>query len=299
MALLPACRIASAASAPSSRALTAIYTFWHTGKLDSTSNPRYEYDPWLLDDHPLRTHPTECIPGLGTFLAEWLVSTQKRWKETLIRATCLILACLATFQCLRALPPTKALSRPAMVSRLSHRNLQNICTFPHSDPRPNALAQSVAAGCEGFRTDIWMHNNELQMGVSGHDPLNDLHVQFGSLPRRPESNAPSPDSQIPMIPETSSMAADHPFMLILDAKSPLDNLCPVLELRLDTLRRLGRLTHWDGAELIPGAVTVVVTGELMPSTDCVNHPYSDLFWIAKGDISSDDFMNGHLTPICV
>lgn len=55
---------------------------------------RYEYDPWLLDDHPLRSHPTECIPGLGTFLGEWLTSLQRRWKEALFRAGCLLLACL-------------------------------------------------------------------------------------------------------------------------------------------------------------------------------------------------------------
>lgn len=64
------------------------------GELDLESNTRYEYDPWLLDDHPLRSHPTECIPGLGSFLAEWLVSVQKRWKEILLRAMCLMLACL-------------------------------------------------------------------------------------------------------------------------------------------------------------------------------------------------------------
>jgi len=63
-------------------------------ELDIESNVRYEYDPWLLDDHPLRSHPTECIPGLGSFISEWLVSVQKRWKETLVRATCLILACM-------------------------------------------------------------------------------------------------------------------------------------------------------------------------------------------------------------
>lgn len=55
---------------------------------------RYEYDPWLLDDHPLRSHPTECIPGLGSFFAEWYISVQKCWMATLLRAVCLILACL-------------------------------------------------------------------------------------------------------------------------------------------------------------------------------------------------------------
>lgn len=59
-----------------------------------SSLARYEYDPWLLDDHPLRSHPTECIPGLGSFIGEWYISIQKRWKETLLRAGCLLLACL-------------------------------------------------------------------------------------------------------------------------------------------------------------------------------------------------------------
>jgi hypothetical protein len=66
-------------------------------KQESDNQPatvQYEYDPWLLDDHPLRSHPTECIPGLGAFLSEWFTSLQYRWKETLFRAGCLLLACL-------------------------------------------------------------------------------------------------------------------------------------------------------------------------------------------------------------
>lgn len=52
------------------------------------------YDPWLLDDHPLRSHPTQCIPGLGSFIADWYISVQKRWAEALLRVGCLLLACL-------------------------------------------------------------------------------------------------------------------------------------------------------------------------------------------------------------
>lgn len=55
---------------------------------------RYEYDPWLLDDHPLRSHPTVCIPGLGTFIAEWYASVERRWKDGLFRVGCILLACL-------------------------------------------------------------------------------------------------------------------------------------------------------------------------------------------------------------
>lgn len=49
---------------------------------------RCDYDPWLLEDHPLRSHPTECIPGLGDFLAEKLASA--RSKQFLLRLGCWI-----------------------------------------------------------------------------------------------------------------------------------------------------------------------------------------------------------------
>lgn len=63
-------------------------------EVDLESNVRYEYDPWLLDDHPLRSYPTECIPGLGAIIAEGCTSVRNRWKECLLRAVFLVIACL-------------------------------------------------------------------------------------------------------------------------------------------------------------------------------------------------------------
>lgn len=57
------------------------------------SNTRFEYDPWLLDDHPLRSYPTECIPGLSPYLDEYYESIGKR-RAIFFRAACLILGCL-------------------------------------------------------------------------------------------------------------------------------------------------------------------------------------------------------------
>lgn len=53
-----------------------------------------EYQPWLLDDHPLRSYPTQCIPGLGPLLRSGFQSVRMRWKELSLRAVCLILASL-------------------------------------------------------------------------------------------------------------------------------------------------------------------------------------------------------------
>lgn len=60
---------------------------------DLESNTRFEYDPWLLDDHPLRSYPTECIPGLSLYLDEYYQSIGKR-RAILFRAACLIFGCL-------------------------------------------------------------------------------------------------------------------------------------------------------------------------------------------------------------
>ncbi|OQE34627.1 hypothetical protein PENCOP_c016G08608 [Penicillium coprophilum] len=71
--------------------------------LEANTQSQFEYDPWLLDDHPLRSYPTECIPGLSLYLDAYYESIGKR-KAVLFRAGCIILGCLAAFQCLRLLP---------------------------------------------------------------------------------------------------------------------------------------------------------------------------------------------------
>jgi hypothetical protein len=144
-----------------------------------------------------------------------------------------------------------------------------------------------------------MHDNELQMGLSSHDPENDLHIRFDSLLTRQEPDAPYPGSQIPMEPETSSIADDRTFMLVLDARSPLDELYPILVSHLDTLRQRGQLTHWNGVEVVQGLVTVVVTGDSMASSACANNPYSDIFWSSRGDVSGKELADDRLTPICI
>ncbi|KAJ5112710.1 hypothetical protein N7532_000755 [Penicillium argentinense] len=280
---------------------------------------RYEYDPWLLDDHPLRSHPTVCIPGLGTFLAEWYTTTQRRWKEGLLRTGCIVLACFVTFQCLRALPSTggKGAPRPASVSHHSTRDWQFTCTFPHSDPRPNALAQSVAAGCDGLRTDIWLHGNELQMGPSDAGPkaINDMQNRLDSLfakvgPRQAQSPT---DFQVPLNADVSDDITHEvqnedenrddedsrrSFWLVLDKQSSLRELYPSLVSHLDALRQQGQLTHWNGERIVQRPFTVIVTSESLPRSDCSN-PYTDIFWSSTEELfSSDDATSSHLVPFC-
>ncbi|KAJ5342614.1 hypothetical protein N7541_011738 [Penicillium brevicompactum] len=240
---------------------------------------RYEYDPWLLDDHPLRSYPTECIPGLGAYLDETI---GKRTKALL-----------------------RAGSLPHDTSPHIHTRPQTgTCTFPTLDTRPQALEASLAAGCGGVRMPVWMHHGELQVGnaVTGHSPdaaLNRLGLDLLLAKiNHAATSAPGPIA-------TSSL--DEPsetFLLMLDAKSPLHDLLPALVEQLDALRRSGHLSHWDGESVIERPVTVVVTSEAIPDSDCVNVNHSDIFWSAfpEARTTASSIMEDglrRLFPVCV
>ncbi|KAJ5618414.1 hypothetical protein N7528_007057 [Penicillium herquei] len=272
-----------------------------------SNNMRYEYDPWLLDDHPLRSHPTECIPGLGAVITEGLGSFRAQWKQFLLRTVGLLVACFVAFQCLQSIPTIvgHAMSRPA-ASRLSPREWQVKCTFPHSDPRPSALSQSVAAGCDGFRSDIWLHEHDLQMSPAASSPKeeNDLQFRLESILSRLrplQVRGGSETLQTPLSSDPTEQDIDlqvtKSFYLVLDAQSSLHEIYSVLLAQIEPLRQRGYLTTWDGTQLIPGRVTVVVTGETTSESWCTNES-SDIFWSSRDDISRGSVVNDHLIPMC-
>ncbi|KAF7522516.1 hypothetical protein PCG10_007431 [Penicillium crustosum] len=253
---------------------------------DLESNTRFEYDPWLLDDHPLRSYPTECIPGLSLYLDEYYQSIGKR-RAILFRAACLIFGCLAAFQCLRLLPTNikRILPPHASIQHTQIHPQNSACTFPTLDTRPDALKSSLNDGCDGLRMAVWMHHGELQIGNAvtetepedflqrlGLDPLLAKLDAGNYATARASLNSERPGSFHADLAQT--------FLLMLDAKTPLHELYPHLVEQLDTLRQRGYLSHWDGQNVVQRPVTIVVTGEAFPESDCVNHSYSDVFWSA-------------------
>lgn len=214
----------------------------------------------------------------------------------------------AAFQCHKLLysPSTgKGLPRPPVTPRVGPREWHVRCTYPHSDPRSNALAQSFAAGCDGLRTEIWLRNNELQTGPSNLGPsaTNALPLRLDSIISKLESGSAPRSSQISLTVGAGGLNHNDPtrtFMLVLDAGPLLPEVFPDLVSQLDVLRQRDYLSHWDGAEVVQRAVTVVVTGEPLPHSDCASSPYSDVFWSSeKGFIFAEDLANGQLSPICV
>lgn len=46
---------------------------------------------WLLDDHPLRSYPTECCPGVLDFIRGGYCAARKNWSERVFRVVCFLL----------------------------------------------------------------------------------------------------------------------------------------------------------------------------------------------------------------
>ncbi|KAJ5604416.1 hypothetical protein N7510_009570 [Penicillium lagena] len=269
-----------------------------------------EYQPWLLDDHPLRSYPTQCIPGLGPVLRSGFKSFRVRWKEHSLRAVCLILASLyvvvlathaaylltpfdsAAYEGLRAL--AGSIFPQPTVAGIHPRSYPNACTFPHPDTRPNALSRSLAAGCDGLNTALWLDEDVLKIGAptSSRKTENALQrLSLNPLVSRLDDEVTTDNSQAPLTAADPSDDAAQSFLLILDTKSPLPDV-------------KGYLTHWDQDRIVSRRVTVVVTGDDVSETDCSTHSYSDVFYMASPEDSavtgshlSDVLPN--VSPICL
>lgn len=199
----------------------------------------------------------------------------------------------AAFQLIRFLPThTKSLPHTE-----SPHTSSDACTFPTLDTRLEALKSSLAVGCNGFRTTVGMYDGELQIGnvvaASGLDPLL-THIGQAS---------PDVSSKEVEMASGAQSGLSETFLLILDAKTPLQDLYPHLIEQLDTFRQRGYLSHWNGDTLVQRAVVVVVTGEASPNSDCVNHSYADLFWAPSPErrVTPHAFTGEglrHLSPIC-
>ncbi|KAJ5319807.1 hypothetical protein PENANT_c026G04260 [Penicillium antarcticum] len=273
--------------------------------LDLESN-KLEYDPWLLEDHPLRTYPTECIPGLSPYLSEIYQSLSLG--KAFGRTAALVLGCLAAFQCLHLLPLNlpKELPPTAVASAAQTHVQPSACTFPTLDTRPQALKNALNSGCDSVRTAIWMYDGLLQIGnaVTGPDP-NAFLDRLGLSPLLAKLD--KGESRIPLDPETPvSLDADlsRTFLFMLDAKTSFHELYPLLVGQLDGLRQRGYLSHWNGENVVQRPVTVLVTGEAFAPSDCASHSYSDVFWSAlpDGRFSTSDLTKDslpHLSPICI
>ena len=190
------------------------------------------------------------------------------------------------------------------MSRLDPGEWEVKCTFPHSDPRPSALAQPVAAGCKGYRTDIWLHGHDLRLEPAGlvSKGENDLKLRLDSLLIKIQPRQISDSSQILLDPQELVPAGESDpldsFFLVLEVKTPGQEFYLSVISELGSLRQRGYLTTWYGVDLVPGRVTVIVTGETAPDFHCSEESHTVIFWIPLDNILRDEVTNDLLVPVC-
>jgi hypothetical protein len=193
------------------------------------------------------------------------------------------------------------------VAGVHPRSYPNACIFPHPDTRPNALPRSLAAGCDGLNTALWLDEDVLKIGAptSSRKTENALQrLSLNPLLTQLEDEITNDNPQAPLTAADPSDDSTQPFLLILDAKSPLPELYHLLISHLAPLREKGYLTYWDQDRIVSRRVTVVVTGDDISETDCSTHSYSDIFYMTSledpavtGSHMSDVLPN--VLPICL
>lgn len=150
------------------------------------------------------------------------------------------------------------------------------CLLYSLRPRSDVIQLSTASGCSGAKADIWLHNDQLLIGSSVRhlDAQNTLRQFYlDPLLRRFEGQS-----------DRASLPEGDPFILVLDLRTSMRSLWPHLVAQLEPLREAGYLTHLNGSRVVPGWLTVVVTGQTpMDMFGMIDNSSNDIFYDASLD----------------
>lgn len=131
------------------------------------------------------------------------------------------------------------------------------------NPRSSDAAQyAIAAGCTGAKADLWLHGTDLLVGSSFADldvkhTLRTLYLDplLAKLDAKRKASGDS-EAQHGLFEDPAQS-----FVLVLEFKTWQHAALSELDSHLYGLRQGGYLTRMNGSEVIPGPVTVVVTGQ--------------------------------------
>ncbi|RJE22480.1 hypothetical protein PHISCL_05166 [Aspergillus sclerotialis] len=266
--------------------------------------PDCDYDPWLLEDHPLRTPPTECCPGASYLLRSCYHAAKRNWGGWMFRLVCFLLVLLVVLQSLAVIPYGISYIPKIWLEGDSFRfNVQTWLSFWPAEfqdrdqpfgcllhsPRlhSDAIHLSRAVGCYGAKADIWLHNGQVLVG----DSVRHLDEQYtlqraylDPLLRLFETRAPS--SMVDGV-VLSDEDQKQDYVLLLEFKTSMRALWPHLVAELQPLREAGHLTHSNGSQVFPGRLSVVVSGRAsVDNLAPVDDTYNDIFF----DGSLDELM---------
>ncbi|KAL1966136.1 hypothetical protein VTN77DRAFT_4884 [Rasamsonia byssochlamydoides] len=259
-----------------------------------------EYAADILDDHPLRSYPRKCCPGLSYIVQAWYRVAWKNWNERLFRLVCVLLMILGVIQCLGVLSnglfyfvsgdydwregwEAPQQDRFEFTRWPSEFGQSMRCISHHNRALPDPVNFAINAGCTGARVDIWLYNNEILVGSS----VQSLDTRYTLKDRYLDPLLSALKSKNPSSDKTPVGVFDEPtrsFVLILDFRSLPGPLWPHVVSQLSGLRAGGYLTHMKGSQLIQRPVTVVVSGRVpLAFVTAIESSHRDIFFDASLD----------------
>jgi hypothetical protein len=142
----------------------------------------------------------------------------------------------------------------------------------------------------GVEADVWLFDEELYVGhttasLTKNRTLKSLYVDplvriIDNMNSRPQYGAEITSKRINGVFEE---APEQTLVLLIDFKMDGREQFPIVSSHLQALREKNYLTHFNGATLIPGPVTIVATGNAPFDLINANTTYRDIFFDAPLD----------------
>jgi len=188
--------------------------------------------------------------------------------------------------------PTDA-TRDVMPIRKSFRDLLLSATVrltffaavhSHNDYwRRIPLYEALHYGCTGVEADVWHIGDDLFVGH--HTSSLTPNRTFTSLYVDPLIELLDKQNSLTTFGQTKNHGVfdedpDQTLVLLVDMKTHGPDTFHKVEEQLEGLRSKGYLTHFNGTHTVPGAITVVGTGNTPFDTLTENSTYRDIFYDA-------------------
>ncbi|KAF9893704.1 Altered inheritance of mitochondria protein 6 [Aspergillus nanangensis] len=247
------------------------------------------YSSVLLDDHPLRSHPTDYGPHVAAFLSRCYAAVKRRWTERLFPIVCVLLMFFMLIQFLASLPYSVSylLLRNELDEQMGGVQWPlefgdrpgSTCLAYNPLAHDGPVQYAVDAGCTGVKADVWMASNEADLLVGRSKAtagtLTDVYLRtlLETLDAQNPEEHPAPSGLF-------QRDATRSFVLLLEPHAPIHTVWPRLAELLTPLHQRGYLSYRttdDSAELVSRPVTVVLVGDHVASLEAVQiqHPGPD------------------------
>lgn len=167
------------------------------------------------------------------------------------------------------------------------RDVTPLPVHSHNDYwRRIPLFEALHYGCIGVEADVWHFDHDLFVGhntasLTRNRTFRSLYVDpIITILDKMNPNTDFVNATKHGVWDTDS---GQTLVLLVDLKTDGRDTFPVVERQLEGLREKGYLTYFNGSHIVPGAVTVVGTGNTPFDMVVANSTYRDIFFDAPLD----------------